>query len=245
MAVARGKDAVSFACGIWDGRKGGGNFKGAAEPPGDGYVLFVGRGSDKMDAVKPLSECRLYTFVDTAYLRGRAPEQVARELCDGGSDLIQLRAKSSSAAEIRRMAEAILPVTRRAGVGLVINDHLSVARRWGRSFAILGRRIFSTRAHGGFAIGKFQSSRVQIGLSTHAPDTGGAGDGGGAGLHRHRAGVCDRHEAGREASDAGICAVGGGERDNAVVRDWRHQFGQRGRGDWRRGRGGFAWCPRF
>ena len=45
--------------------------------------------------MKPLSECQLYTFVDTAYLRGRSSESVARSLCDGGSDLIQLRAKNS------------------------------------------------------------------------------------------------------------------------------------------------------
>ena len=73
--------------------------------------------------MKPFTDCKLYAFVDTAYLHGRAPEVVAQELCDGGADLIQLRAKTSSPAEIRRMAEAILPITRRANVGLVINDH--------------------------------------------------------------------------------------------------------------------------
>ena len=34
--------------------------------------------------MKLLSECRLYTFVDTAYLRGRDARTVARQLCDGG-----------------------------------------------------------------------------------------------------------------------------------------------------------------
>ena len=45
--------------------------------------------------MKPLSECRLYAFVDTTCLRGRAPQAVAQHLCDGGADLIQLRAKQS------------------------------------------------------------------------------------------------------------------------------------------------------
>ena len=72
--------------------------------------------------MKPLGDCKLYTFVDTAYLNGRAPELVAQQLCDGGSDLIQLRAKKSSPDEIRQMAEKILPITKRANVGLVIND---------------------------------------------------------------------------------------------------------------------------
>src|SRR6516225_10220081 len=77
--------------------------------------------------MKPLSDCRLYAFVDTAYLQGRAPETVARQLCDGGADLIQLRAKGLPIEEVRRLAEAILPVTRNADVGLVINDHLALA----------------------------------------------------------------------------------------------------------------------
>ena len=92
--------------------------------------------------MRPLHECRLYAFVDTAYLRGRAPEAIAQQLCDGGADLIQLRAKQSPLEEVRRMAEAILPVTQRAGVGLVINDHLSVAQEVGAEFCHLGQEDF-------------------------------------------------------------------------------------------------------
>jgi len=92
--------------------------------------------------MKPLSDCRLYAFVDTACLRGRAPERLARELCDGGADLIQLRAKLSSPQEILRMAQAILPVTRQAGVGLVINDHLSIAQEVGAEACHLGQEDF-------------------------------------------------------------------------------------------------------
>jgi thiamine-phosphate pyrophosphorylase len=75
----------------------------------------------------PLLSCKLYTFVDSAYLRGRAAEVVAQQLCDGGSDIIQLRAKQSSALEIRQMAEKILPITSRAGVPLIINDYPDIA----------------------------------------------------------------------------------------------------------------------
>jgi len=81
--------------------------------------------------MKSLAECRLYTFVDAAYLRGRSPESVARSLCDGGSDLIQLRAKGSPVEEIRDMAGAIVPITMRAGVYLVINDHPQLADETG------------------------------------------------------------------------------------------------------------------
>ena len=92
--------------------------------------------------MKPLSECLLYGFVDTAYLHGCAPEFIAQQLCEGGADLIQLRAKNSPIAEVRRMAEAIAPITRAANVGLVINDHLDIAREVGAEFCHLGQEDF-------------------------------------------------------------------------------------------------------
>lgn len=142
--------------------------------------------------MKPLAECRLYAFVDTAYLQGRAPEIVAQQLCDGGADLIQLRAKKSSPEEIRRMAEAILPITRLANVGLVINDHLEIARGLGAEFCHLGQEDFFDAGHKRTselsgrdgspsrpsAKAEVSSGRpggatlpeLRIGLSTHSPE---------------------------------------------------------------------------
>lgn len=97
--------------------------------------------------MKPLEDCRLYTFVDAAYLNGRAPGIMAQQLCDGGSDLIQLRAKSSTKDEIRRMAEAIVAVTKRAGIGLVINDYPEIAREVGAEFCHLGQEDFFDAGH--------------------------------------------------------------------------------------------------
>jgi thiamine-phosphate pyrophosphorylase len=120
--------------------------------------------------MKPLADCRLYTFVDTAYLQGRAPERVAQQLCDGGSDLIQLRAKRSTPDEIRRMAEAILPVTRRANVGLVINDYLDIARETGAEFCHLGQEDFFDAGYTDVSQLSTLNSQPKIGLSTHAPE---------------------------------------------------------------------------
>jgi thiamine-phosphate pyrophosphorylase len=120
--------------------------------------------------VKPLADCKLYTFVDTAYLHGRAPELVAQQLCDGGSDLIQLRAKNSPPEEIRRMAEKILPITKRANVGLVINDHLEIARELGAEFCHLGQEDFFDAGFKNVSEFKIQNSKFKIGLSTHAPE---------------------------------------------------------------------------
>jgi thiamine-phosphate pyrophosphorylase len=97
--------------------------------------------------MKPLTDCRLYAFVDSAYLNSRQPEFIAQQLCDGGADLIQLRAKNSSPEEIRSMAEVILPITRRADVGLVINDHLSIAHEIGAQICHLGQEDFFGKGH--------------------------------------------------------------------------------------------------
>jgi thiamine-phosphate pyrophosphorylase len=129
--------------------------------------------------MKPLEDCRLYTFVDTAYLNGRTPQTVAQQLCDGGSDLIQLRAKSSSSDEIRRMADAILPVTKRAGVGLVINDYPDIAREISAEFCHLGQEDFFDMGYkqvrevsSASTLQPFNASTsvLKIGLSSHSPE---------------------------------------------------------------------------
>lgn len=120
--------------------------------------------------MKPLSECRLYAFVDTAYLAGRDPVEVARQLCEGGADLIQLRAKDRSAPEIREMARQILPVTRAAGVGLVINDYLEIAREVGAEFCHLGQEDFFDAGHRHVSELRPSGGGPGIGLSTHGPE---------------------------------------------------------------------------
>lgn len=123
--------------------------------------------------MKPLADCRLYAFVDSAYLNGHTPAFVAQQLCEGGADLIQLRAKNSSLEEIRLMAQAILPITTRANVGLVINDHLSIAQQAGAELCHLGQEDFFGEGHTRVSTLLEPSSpsiRLQIGLSTHSPE---------------------------------------------------------------------------
>ena len=120
--------------------------------------------------MKPLADCRLYTFVDTAYLHGRLPEAIVQQLCDGGSDLIQLRAKNSPPEEIRRLAENILPITKRANVGLVINDYPDIAHELGAELCHLGQEDFFDAGHKRVDEFKTKNSELKIGLSTHAPD---------------------------------------------------------------------------
>jgi len=127
--------------------------------------------------MKMLADARLYAFVDTAYLRGRRPEALAQQLCDGGADLLQLRAKELPAEQVRRLAESILPVTERAGVGLVINDHPAVALAVGAAYCHLGQEDFFgagltqvSQLLAGLSRPSTLSPQLGVGLSSHAPE---------------------------------------------------------------------------
>jgi thiamine-phosphate pyrophosphorylase len=120
--------------------------------------------------MKLLPNCRLYTFVDEAYMHGRGPDVLAQELCAGGSDIIQLRAKTANTDDIRRMAEKIAPITSAAGIPLVINDYPAIAAEVGAQATHLGQEDF-------FDAGFIDRSQVPrltdstwLGLSSHAPE---------------------------------------------------------------------------
>jgi thiamine-phosphate pyrophosphorylase len=119
--------------------------------------------------MRPIHRCLLYGFVDTAYLRGRAPELIARQLCDGGADLIQLRAKDRPLEEVRHLAASLRPITEQAGVGLVINDYPEVAREVGAPLCHLGQEDFFDRGYAHASQVCAGRSPLQLGLSTHAP----------------------------------------------------------------------------
>ena len=105
---------------------------------------------------------KLYTFVDTAYLYGRAPESVAAELCEGGSDIIQFRAKDLSPSEISETGARILKITKAAGVPLVMNDHPAIAAAIGADMVHLGQEDF-------FENNCRPIKDQTFGLSTHSP----------------------------------------------------------------------------
>ncbi|MCB1126083.1 MAG: thiamine phosphate synthase [Verrucomicrobiae bacterium] len=120
--------------------------------------------------MKTLAEARLYAFVDTGYLGGRRPADLAASLCAGGADVIQLRAKDHSRADVAAMARQILPVTRAAGVPLVVNDYLDVALEVGAEVCHLGQEDFFDAGHTHVSQLPLAGQRIRIGLSSHAPD---------------------------------------------------------------------------
>jgi thiamine-phosphate pyrophosphorylase len=75
-----------------------------------------------------LSRSRLYGILDLGYVEARDAERVARQMIEGGVDLIQLRAKKETPDEISKIAAGLRSVTRELGIALIINDHPEIAR---------------------------------------------------------------------------------------------------------------------
>lgn len=75
-----------------------------------------------------LSRSRLYAILDLGYVDIGDVRKMAEALVIGGVDLLQLRAKNHSPAEIEKLAAELRSITTERGVPLIINDHPEIAR---------------------------------------------------------------------------------------------------------------------
>jgi thiamine-phosphate pyrophosphorylase len=78
--------------------------------------------------VNPLSRCFLYGIVDLGYVPPGKVATVTARLLQGGVDLLQLRAKEHPKTEIVKYVQAMLPLTKEAGVPLIVNDYPDLLR---------------------------------------------------------------------------------------------------------------------
>jgi len=78
--------------------------------------------------VDTLARCRLYAIVDLSYVAPTAAEETVTQLIRGGADIIQLRGKQQTVAELIDLAEKLHRLTSHAGIPLIINDHPEIAR---------------------------------------------------------------------------------------------------------------------
>lgn len=74
-----------------------------------------------------IKNARLYAIVDLRYVASELSTNTARLLLAGGADLLQLRAKNSDEATIRRIAGELIPICRDAGVPFILNDFPNLA----------------------------------------------------------------------------------------------------------------------
>ena len=89
--------------------------------------------------MKRIQDARLYGIVDLGYVTVANVESMTDQLCLGGVDVLQLRAKKLAPQEIERLARLMLPITRSHGVPLVINDHLDIAAAIGSEGVHVGQ----------------------------------------------------------------------------------------------------------
>lgn len=81
----------------------------------------------------------LYLATDRALLASRRWEDVVEAALAGGVTVLQLRDKEATARELYETGQRLLPLARRHGVPLLINDRLDVALALGADGAHLGR----------------------------------------------------------------------------------------------------------
>lgn len=109
-----------------------------------------------------LREGRLYGILDLAYVAPEESIRVAGEMMDGGVDILQLRGKKQSAAEIESIAANLRTVTAERSVPLIINDYPKIARSVGADGVHVGQddlSVSEAREQGG--------GRLLVGKSTH------------------------------------------------------------------------------
>jgi len=91
------------------------------------------------EAFGKMKSARLYGIADLGYVSTCELAAMTRALCEGGVEVLQLRAKGFKAGEIETFARTLLPVTRDFGVPLVINDHPEVAAEVGSEGVHVGQ----------------------------------------------------------------------------------------------------------
>ena len=121
-------------------------------------------------AAEALARARLYGILDLGYVAQDAVERVAEQMCAGGVDVVQLRAKGFDEHAIEEMANRIAPVLQGAGIPLILNDHPELVPSVGADGAHVGQEDLSVadaRWRAGRALGGEVPLPI-IGKSTHS-----------------------------------------------------------------------------
>ena len=114
--------------------------------------------------IPTLAERRLYGILDLGYCAPAAALETARAMLAGGVQILQLRAKKLTPAEILPLAQNLAPLCRVAGVPFILNDHPELVGPAGADGVHVGQDDLSpAEARRLAGPGKL------VGLSTHSP----------------------------------------------------------------------------
>jgi thiamine-phosphate pyrophosphorylase len=113
-----------------------------------------------------LINCRLYGFIDTAYLSDRHAADLTRALIAGGVDIIQVRAKELPHSQRLQLALAVVGVASRRRVPVIVNDDIAAAFESGADGVHLGQEDWAAIPYEARA-DRLANMRI-VGFSTHS-----------------------------------------------------------------------------
>ncbi|OGN99304.1 MAG: thiamine-phosphate diphosphorylase [Chloroflexi bacterium RBG_13_52_12] len=91
----------------------------------------------RQDKIKRLAG--LYVVIDTAWLKGRRPEEIAKQAIRGGAKVIQLRCKERSTRDFLTIAMELKAVCSEYAILFIVNDSLEVALACGADGLHIGQ----------------------------------------------------------------------------------------------------------
>lgn len=109
------------------------------------------------------STWQLYVILDRAAAGTRDLRVLAQAAIQGGADVLQWRDKTASAAALLADLRQLLPLTREAGIPLIVNDHADVAAEAEADGVHLGQDDLPLQA-----ARKLLGPKRLIGKSTHS-----------------------------------------------------------------------------
>jgi len=92
---------------------------------------------DKLERLKGI-----YVVIDTEWLKGRKPTDIAKQAIKGGAKVIQIRCKERSTREFLAIASELKVICKENGVLFIVNDSLEVALACGADGLHVGQEDF-------------------------------------------------------------------------------------------------------
>ena len=125
--------------------------------------------------MRSLHDCRLYGILDLGYVKPGDAAQIAREMIEGGVDLIQLRGKNASIPELMELSAELHELTATSSTPLIVNDHAEIAK------CVPVEGVHVGQDDDSISVARQKAARpILIGKSTHSVEQARAAQGEGA-----------------------------------------------------------------
>jgi thiamine-phosphate pyrophosphorylase len=115
---------------------------------------------------KPITDCRLYGFIDAAFLGDRNAAELTQALIAGGVDIIQVRAKKYSDSRRLKLSRVVVQSAATSDVPIIINDDIDAALNSGADGVHLGQEDWAAIPPADRA-GRLVKLHI-VGISTHS-----------------------------------------------------------------------------